>query len=519
MKIKRPKNRIEKQIATAAIVSTEFLQRIHQVYKPEYTKTDFVRVVMDWCLEYWQQYNKAPQEDIEEIWRNKSDSLEEATADLLGKFLDGLSEEYEKQEKFNVGYVFDQAVKYFRTRSLRLLQEQIGESISGNRVEDAEQALEEYMRVSPNLDQSKDPFADTELICRAFESSQEPLFRLKGDFGYLLRDQLVRGGFIGFQGPEKRGKSWVLLELAFQAITQKCNVAFFSCGDMSEEEITRRLQIRLAGRSDRQRYCGEIKVPCADCVLNQMDECTRPKRTCDIGLGDAEPDEQNAPAEYEPCSFCRGKSGCYQPSVFWKQEHIAEPLSWKEAAKLSRQFARRRKKKRMRVAFHPNSTLTVAQIGQQLHQWSTFEGWVPDVVVVDYADIMDTEPGVREFRHAENEKWKRLRSLGQVWNVCLITATQADAASYDRYRQTLKNFSEDKRKYGHVTAFYALNQTEAEKVRGLLRVGVLLLREDDFNPQQEVTLMSCLSKGRIHMDSLVIHKARQEKQEQEEEQD
>lgn len=505
MKTRKPNNRIEKQIATATIISDEFLRRFQAIYQPQFLKTEFVRVVVGWCMEYFTAYGKAPMEDIEEIWHEKSESLEEAQADLLGKFLDNLSDEYERVDKFNAGYVFDQAVAYLRTRSLRVLREQIDDCLSTGRAEDAEAAVEGYARVhNPSMDQSYDPFTDTELIRRAFEHSEEQLFNVKGALGDMLGPQLKRQGFVAFQGPEKRGKSWVLMELAYQAITQKCNVAFFSTGDMTEEEITERIHVRLAKKSNRKRYCGEVRVPCADCMLNQDGACSRPKRTCDVDLEDSLPIDTEAPDGYEPCTFCRGRSKCYLPAVFYQTQYIEEPLTWREGVKRGRRFDRLRKKKHMRLKFFPNSTMTVGDMEQQLNQWATFEGFVPDVIVVDYADIMDKEPGEADFRQKENERWKKLRSLNQRWNVCFITATQADAKSYKASRQTMDNFSEDKRKYGHVTAFYALNQTEQEKARGLMRVGTLALRADDFNPLKEVTLLTCLSKGQIHVDSLFI---------------
>ena len=49
----------------------------------------------------------------------------------------------------------------------------------------------------------------------------------------------------------------------------------------------------------------------------------------------------------------------------------------------------------------------------------------------------------------------------------VVTATQADANSYDRTSLKMSNFSEDKRKLAHVTAMYGLNQDPAGREKGI----------------------------------------------------
>jgi len=91
-----------------------------------------------------------------------------------------------------------------------------------------------------------------------------------------------------------------------------------------------------------------------------------------------------------------------------------------------------------------------------------------------------------------------LRGLNQETNSLLITATQADADAYKQNTLRLSNFSEDKRKYAHVTAFYGLNQDSGgrEKNLGLMRINELILREDKFDMNRQVTVMQALNIGR-----------------------
>ena len=67
----------------------------------------------------------------------------------------------------------------------------------------------------------------------------------------------------------------------------------------------------------------------------------------------------------------------------------------------------------------------------------------------------------------------------------------------------MKNFSEDKRKYAHVTAMYGLNQDpqDREKKIGLMRINEIVVREGDFSNTKEVTVIQNLARGRPFLGS------------------
>lgn len=151
----------------------------------------------------------------------------------------------------------------------------------------------------------------------------------------------------------------------------------------------------------------------------------------------------------------------------------------------------------MKLACTANSTTTVEDLDGMLGE-AAKEGWSPDVVVVDYADILAPERSAKgqDFRHQTNETWKALRRLSQKWHCLVVTATQSDADSYERKVLTKKNFSEDKRKLAHVTGMVGINQTEEEKQKGLFRLNWVLLREGVFYENRCITVAGCLAVAR-----------------------
>jgi hypothetical protein len=143
---------------------------------------------------------------------------------------------------------------------------------------------------------------------------------------------------------------------------------------------------------------------------------------------------------------------------------------------------------------YPMNSISVNGIKSSLQNWSRL-GWVADVCVIDYADILAPLFGGSgvDSRHQVNATWQALRSISQEFHNCVVTATQVNAASYDKETLDRSNFSEDKRKNAHVTAMIAINQTPDEKAKGQQRLNIIQLREDYFDPTEELLVAGCFA--------------------------
>lgn len=184
-----------------------------------------------------------------------------------------------------------------------------------------------------------------------------------------------------------------------------------------------------------------------------------------------------------------------------KEVTVKNALEAPEARQVVEKFFSH-KKRRFKLSTHPNRTLTTTEMDAVIDNWEREEGFVPDLIIVDYADIM--APEIRaDFRHQENDKWMRLRAMSQRRHCLLVTVTQTDADSYDKYLLSLKNYSEDKRKFAHVTAMYGLNQDkdDREKEIGILRINEVVVREDDFSKQRQAHVLQNLRRGQPCLSS------------------
>jgi hypothetical protein len=120
------------------------------------------------------------------------------------------------------------------------------------------------------------------------------------------------------------------------------------------------------------------------------------------------------------------------------------------------------------------------------------KGWITDVVVVDYADLLGDPPGYhKENRDKINANWKAMSDLRLDKNLLLLTATQANAESYGKRTMGKKSFSDDKRKNAHVTAMITINKVDEEEERGVYRLDWLFRRNEAKAPQVHVA--GCLA--------------------------
>ena len=260
-----------------------------------------------------------------------------------------------------------------------------------------------------------EPEKDIAVWNQAFEkTARRSLISYPGALGKLIGDSFHREGFIAFMGVEKAGKSYSLMDATYRALRQRLKVAYFEAGDLGQDEVIARIGQRCCRLPLRP---GEYTIPEGDSKASNFD--------ADVVFKKIRYDSQvNANSSYKAfLKVTRGRS-------------------------------------LLRLCSYPNSTLTVSEIDGLLEQWSA-EDWVPDVVVIDYADILAPPPGFLDVKEQIDEVWNHLRRLSQKWHCLVLTATQASANSYDQTQPlSRKNFSGRKTKLAHVSGMIGLNTTK-----------------------------------------------------------
>ena len=499
---------------TGMIISTRVLRDVQTVLDLRLFQSSYSKRIARWCLEYYKNHEKAPGVHIEDIfkqWMEAGGDAQDDEGQLIGRLLQRISDDYDRANNFNEDYVLQVAEKFFQ----RLDLARLADDLQNLPEDEAIEILNSYRPKQIPSHSGISLLGDVRALRKAFEEDERPMMILPGALGEMVNGDLCRGSFISFMGREKIGKTWTLSEIGFWGAKSDLNVAFFQAGDMTENQQLRRAAIRVAGKSHKARYCGELLVPIYDCLWNQNDSCEKKDRACDLGLSvkveawsDILPHiagyeekkrfwEENDDGGYVPCDFCRRRETASWKGALWYRKHdTGPPLTWREGIKLNEKFLKRLRGREIKLATYPNDTLKPSMIMTQLDAWANWEGFVPDIVVIDYADILLPDDTRMEFRHQQNSVWKALRRISQEYSCLVVTATQADAASYNQDTIDLSNFSEDKRKYSHVTSMYSLNQNYVEKVAGIMRMATMITRDEDYNSHRQAKVLQCLQMGR-----------------------
>jgi hypothetical protein len=411
--------------------------------EPGLFEADAANLVGTWCVDYYQRTGHAPGKGIEILfhrWGETDARDDDKKIEVVQRLLSSLSGEYDRMaQTTNADFLTDIAADIFNaTRVRRKMKLVEGDLAKG----DVKKALTRWEETKPfELGQGGwiDPVADTEAQDEAFREQGKSVIAYKGAFGRFMDTALELDGFVGLLGSEKRGKSYWLLEFAWKAMIQGLEVAYFEVGDLSRAQVMRRIYRKAARRPFR---AGEFLYPV---------ELTW--------------DGKSAVVKQEEYKFDRPMT----------REEGADAL-----ASVTRKLGG---KSGMRLSCHPSMSITTGGIRSILLRWAR-DGYNPKVVVIDYADILAATNGKESTRDQINRNWGNLRQMSQEFHCLLLTATQADAASYDSELLKKNNFSEDKRKYGHVTAMFGLNQNETEKREGRYRLNLLVGREIDWGENE-----------------------------------
>ncbi len=455
MKVKKIKSgKDERQILTAMITDDVLLGRLAPIWKENENlfEAKWANLVGGWCVYFYNRYGKAPENRIERLydkWAKKSKDKE--TVSLVEQLLGDLSSKY--NTKKNHRFELDHAESYFNKVRLKRINKQIKNSIDEEDLEEAQKAHTAYSPISLSQEGPIIIGQDWDAVKRAFSRKNlEPVVEYnKGALKKFFGPYLAKNNFIAFIAPDKRGKSFWLLDVAYRAWIQGRRVAYFDTGDMTDEQVIRRIGSRCSGLPYRKQ---KYKFP-ERLWRNKADD--------------------TAKLEFD-------------------NRRSRKRLSFKEARNAIR-IAQERSKRNgsFRLQCYPSGTCGVGAIAAALKQWERESGFVPEVIVIDYADLLMAPPGIADFRHQINKSWEQMRALSQQIDCLVVTATQANAASYKSELMGRWNFSEDKRKLAHVTGMVGINASVKEQDRGIQRLNWIVLREGEFSYSKCVHVANCLA--------------------------
>jgi hypothetical protein len=476
MKIRKIDRRVERDILIGMIVDKHYMAQIRQHVQLACFKNKYARTIASWCLEYYDKYEDVPFKKIQDIYdyHDRKGEVEEEEVSMIEKLLETISQDYTEKDNFNSQFLLDLSQEYFNRVRIENATLKIHEELESGTIAKAQEILVDASKpISLTARRAIDPLAEKNRLIAAFEKSREPLIRLPGDLGELMNENLTRASLVAIQAPEKGGKTWLLDYIKRVALEQRRNVLEVQLGDLTEGQVIIRDSISIAEKSDKKKWCGTFKKPIKFIDQSGAKECHAAPEGFDV--------------EYEEVT-------------------IDEPLNHEEAWKLNRKYYKKHgiePHKRYRLIVVPARTMNTKMIDAECDRLYAEEGFVPDVIILDYMDILAKENARDEGRDQINENWIGAKSIVNKRDCLIVTATQSNKESYGGDVQDRFNVSDDKRKLGHVNGMYGLNQTDIEKKFGINKMNAIIARDGDFITSEACYILQCLRCGLPVVDSLI----------------
>jgi hypothetical protein len=434
----------EKELIIGLIVSDDFIKQIEPILQLPYLQASSSKTIANWCIEYYQKYKTAPHEIIQSIYEQRKSSLQEEDAEIIAKTLKHVSDIYAEKDKYNIPYMIDKSVMYIRERRIVLLQDALEHEVTVGNVDKAENLIAGYNKISRSTRTVSNLWTDRQTVSNIFNKEYADLFRMPGVLGEL-QGYFQRGNLYAYAGVAKRGKTRWLAQSAMIASMQGCRTLIIEL-EMNEEEISEILLNNM------------VRMPSYEC-------------TVDIPF------------------FTEDNAIAYK-SIDFRAYTEKDMRKWQETgAMMCAPFHR--------LVFNPNEA-RLEDIEEQILSLEYYEGFVPDVIFVDYADIVNGKG--YDARDRVNNIWLGLKTWAKKYHCGVITATHMNGDALRKDADAF-NVGEDKRKLNHVSGMYILNQTEEEKKAGIMRIKATATRFGEYTSLDEVVVLYNYKTGRTYIDS------------------
>lgn len=408
--------------------------------------------------EFIDRYKKPPKDHIADLMSDKlDDKTNKREAELYKDILLGIADQ---KDTINAEYVMSQLATQIERQSMRsiaidlakLLQRDTDESIDEARQLISKSNHQVATVFEPGLQLSdKDrvlEFLDQQHSC--FPTGIPELD--KRGFGPTRKELWL------YVAAVKKGKTWMLIQLAKMAMVHRLKVCHITL-EMSEERCAGRYMQALFAMSKRNERVSVTKF--------ERDTLGR----------------MTGFEEYD-----------HKPKLSMDDPKIREKL-----ARRIDKFGPRLLDN-VYVKQFPTGHLTMRQLEGYLDALESNERFTPDLLILDYPDLMKVDKN--NLRLSIDEIYKELRGLGIMRNMAVAVVTQSHRAAAKSKHVGADNVAEAYSKVAHADCIITYQQTEAEKKMGLARLFVAGGRNDE--DQITLAISQNYAMGIFAVDSIMM---------------
>ncbi len=149
----------------------------------------------------------------------------------------------------------------------------------------------------------------------------------------------------------------------------------------------------------------------------------------------------------------------------------------------------------------PSGSINVRDFENYLDGLEASTGFIPDIVLLDYPDIMKQDS--KHLRESIGQTYVELRGMSEERNYALAVVTQGNRSSYDAKVIREKHTSEDITKINTADMAVTFNQTDEEERHGLARLFVLKSRSEERH--QTILISQAYAAGQFCLDCVSMN--------------
>ncbi len=452
----------EKDFVASLIMSDKCCQILLDYVKPTYFDIDYSRVIVSWVSDYYKKFKIAPKKDVTSIYKSRCDEIQdEALKDLIYNYLKNIAES--EININNEDYLVDRGKDFIDYKALQEYTENLQACLDTRDMAKARKVQQDYKKINTTEvnEVSLLSLECADRIARALSASKEILFTLPENMNKVFGN-IHREDFIAVLAPPKRGKSFMLQYIAIQALMQRLNVVYVSM-EMNIDEVVQRLWKTLFGTKS-----GLVSE----------------------GL-------------YESCRFieCPDEEGKYHSELIdvnVKTTDVGDIKTYQKQLKAMTQY-----QGNLRILSYPRFNASVETICNRVEELAK-DGFVADVVIIDYADITTPIGGGSELRNQLDEIWKYLGGFAMKFHCAMITASQTNRSGLSANVVGGETIGENFKKLAHITSMVSLEQTPKMRKEHIMRIRNIAVRNDEV--EETCVFPQCLKVGQFVFGEPILGK-------------
>ena len=415
--------RIQDAFVLLSITDTRFLDLARSSVKTEYFGSSITENLIKICYSYYDQFEVAPDNHFHDEFARFIDKRNVDEQEQYFTYIDRLL----NMEKPNRDYVVKRINDFIKAREFEKAALAFAELTAAGEFVKARELMQHSLKTGIESEEIGLSYLDEEIP--SYYNEDNTLSQFLMPTGFSVLDKKIRGirrgQLIVILGGYKGKKSWTAAYMAQQAVVHGLKVLHIS-HEMSVAEI-------------EARY--------------------------DMSFGGLLSEDSSRPVQFEEVDEKGGQVRQWSQTVetiFNEEKVIA-------ARKAVKRFGGK-----LIIKKYPMGTCTMEEIDRYLDYLETYEGFIPDVIVNDYVEIMKLPLGASAaMRDRINQAYIEHKRIADERNIAMITVSQATRGALQKSSLDQQDFAEDIRKLGNVDIAFGVSQNRVQKKNNRLRITIL----------------------------------------------